>query len=376
MSARDEVRWQVGRGLPAIEALEKPWNRLARVPRRSPTADATWARCVWRALRGGDDDALHVHSLWEGDRLLAALPLRPTGRLLRGAAALTDMRFTTYCAIAWDETRADVPGRILDHLLRDADLLEVRRLAVDDPLCTGLGRAAQERGLPVVHDPMGGDAWTPLAGRSWDDLRRSMSTKLRKNTERAIRQLGQSGSLEFEVVEDHPRLVELVRECFELESLGWKNERGWTVVSTPDALQFYSDLARACAAEGRLALYLLRVDGKIVAFDYCIRAGGRIDLLKTTYHPELARQSPSNVLRYMVWQHEAERGEVDEYHFGGTSEWKRRWAEQEHPLVQLRIYGRGVRARAARLGPRMRHAVRRNPTLRKLLRPRRRGGSA
>src|SRR5439155_1287392 len=83
---------------------------------------------------------------------------------------------------------------------------------------------------------------------------------------------------------------------------------------------------------GRLALYTLRLNSTLIAFEYCLRHNGRIDLLKLSYHPDFGRYSPNNALRFLLLQRELESGGVRSYHMGLVSEWKARWAPRLEPL--------------------------------------------
>jgi len=175
--------------------------------------------------------------------------------------------------------------------------------------------------------------------------RNLISTTLRKK-----RQLARLGELEFDVVTGGPALQQVLAECFALETLGWKGQRGAPIISQPDTLQFYSELAEASAAAGRLALYTLRLNSTLIAFEYCLRHNGRIDMLKLSYHPRFGHHSPGNVLRLLVLEGEIKSGETRSYHMGLASEWKTRWATRLEPLCWLGIYDRGFRGTVAYLG--------------------------
>ena len=121
------------------------------------------------------------------------------------------------------------------------------------------------------------------------------------------------------------------------------------ISSRPDTLQFYTELAETSAAAGRLALYTLRLDSTLIAFEYCLRHNGRIDLLKLSYHPDFGHYSPGNVLRFLLLDQEIKSGDTRSYHMGLVSPWKARWATRLEPLCRLRIYDPGIRGTAAYL---------------------------
>ncbi len=336
--------WQVERGVPGVAALASPWNALAHRPGAPPTNDAIFVGALWKAIGSRNDRALHVHGLFEGDRLRGLLPLVRSGGWLRTWTDVWDVRFTPQLAATLDETLPGLGGHALQHLFEGADCLELHRADVISGGPRRLLDAARERGLPVVVVPMGGDAYARL-DRAWEEVRAGLPNRLRKNTEQAIRRLERDGELLVERTTDRDRVDALVTECFELEALGWKATSGWTVLHTPEALQFYTELARAELEAGRLGISTLRHDGKLIAYEYLVRSDDRIDLLKCSYHPDYAKLSPSNVLRFLIWQEEIERGEIRRYHFGGTSDWKKRWSAETSDLVCLRIYSDGLRGR-------------------------------
>ena len=210
-----------------------------------------------------------------------------------------------------------------------------------------LARAARERGFRVSQDMRGAEAVIdlPASPAEFPLSRNLISTTLRKK-----RQLARLGELEFDVVTGGPALQQVLAECFALETLGWKGQSGAPIISRPDTLQFYSELAEASAAAGRLALYTLRLNSTLIAFEYCLRHNGRIDMLKLSYHPRFGHHSPGNVLRLLVVEGEIKSGETRSYHMGLASEWKTRWATRLEPLCWLGIYDRGFRGTVAYLG--------------------------
>ena len=328
----------------AVETLGDLWRQLTDAPEAPPTGDPMWHRVYWRAF-GADGPAPRVHALRVGDEVSAIIPVRRTGRLLRQWSSGVNAH-TPYWTFALG---GQVAVAAVEHLMASAQVLDFGPLYACGVLTDALARAARGRGLRVSQDAHGADAVIDLPA-SWAELRRSFRTKLVGNTFRALRQLRRLGRLDFEVVTGGAALPQVLTECFALETLGWKGWRGGTPIrSRPDTLQFYSELAGVSAAAGRLALYTLRLNSTLIAFEYCLRHNGRIDLLKLSYHPDFGRYSPNNALRFLLLQRELESGGVRSYHMGLVSEWKARWATRLEPLCRLRIYDPGARGTLAYL---------------------------
>ena len=298
-----------------------------------------WQRVYWRAFQLPGRGP-RVHALRVDDELIAIIPLRRTGRFIRrwlsGANAHTPY---------WTPALGPSPqaaGRALEHLMASVHMLDLGPVYVRRAETEAIVQAARERGLRVSLDAHGPDAVMDLPASS-GELRRSLGAKLVANISRRRRHLAQLGRLEFEVITGGAALQQVLAECFTLETLGWKGQRGAPISSRPDTLQFYSDLAAAAAAAGQLALHTLRLNSTLIAFEYCLRHNGRLDLLKESYHPDFARYSPGNILRFHILQSEIELGAVRTYHLGMVSEWKARWARRSEPLCRLRIYDTGFR---------------------------------
>jgi CelD/BcsL family acetyltransferase involved in cellulose biosynthesis len=361
-------RWEVGTARADLDRDVDGWNALAHSRSSSLFSDAAWVRTFADAFLPGERVFLHVLA---GDgRAAAVLPLRKDGRLLPAWSVLAN-HHTPGPPFAVDEGAPEVYGRILDHLLRSARVVDFGALPSESAPCRRLIAAARERNLLCAVKGASADAVIDLRG-GWTRLRAALPSSLRKNAEAGRRKLEALGALAFEVVERPGDLDRVLEECFHLETLGWKGRRGTPIKSSPAALRFYTELAHAAAAQSRLALYTLRVGGRLVAFEYCLRGQGRIALLKISYDPEFARHSPGHVLRCRILQRESERGEIAVYSMGPESSWKARWATRIEPMTRLRVYGPGLASTAAfAAGPALRMWLGRSAALRGLARRRR-----
>jgi len=362
------LRWKVIRGTAAVEALAggmlvRDWDQLAQSTSPSPTADAIWTRCFWSAF-GEDDDALALHAAYRGDRLVGMLPLRRQGRVLQRWASISNAH-SPRCSYALDTHDRDIPAGALEHLLNDVDMIDIERIPPDDPLVSGVLSAAEEQRLRVDARESGGDHVIELRS-PWDECRRALPSKMVRETSRKLRQLEAQGTLEFNVVRAEPDMSRTLSLCFELEMKGWKGDHGSPIAASPRTLTFYSRLAQEESAAGRFALYVLKFEGRLVAYELCLRAQGRIEQLKPSYDPALRRYSPGNILRYRVLEHEVARGEVTTYHLGDPATWKYHWAKRVDPLVRLRVFRASVPAAAHWGSLRARDLVHRSAALRRL----------
>jgi len=142
----------------------------------------------------------------------------------------------------------------------------------------------------------------------------------------------------------------------------WKGANHSAMASKPATLGFYTDLAKAAADAGALSLYTLRLDGKLIAFDYSLTRLRIVYVLKLSYDATLAKYSPSNVLLRLRLQDEIENRTATRYDFGIASAWKLRWTRKVSRIVFFRIYLDHPRARTAYyLGPALRSRIKSLP---------------
>jgi CelD/BcsL family acetyltransferase involved in cellulose biosynthesis len=361
-SGENIMRWEVLYGLAAIERTADAWNDLAHASSLSPVADALWMRCWWRAF-GKNDRSLAVHALYENDRLLAILPLQRRGRLIRTWKPAFDGN-APYSMFALDEGHPEVATEIVSHLLQDADEIELGPIHAKGPIYQAVRDAAQAQGLITAESDAGVDLVMKVFS-PWEELKQTIPAKTRQETGRKKRQLERLGRLDLEIVTSGPALRPALDACYAIEARTWKRSAGSAVLLDPQDRQFFDELADCMGEAGRFALYLLKLDDRIIAYEYSLRAQGKIDSLKPSFEPELARYSPGNVLRWMILESEAGRGEVTSYGMGPPYAHKQHWTRLADPLCRLHVYKpRAMSKLACALGPKTRSLLKKSDALR------------
>lgn len=341
-------------GRDALDVIASAWDDCAEAMDAPPVCDPIFTRCLADSFLT-EEEKLSLHLLWQGPRLVAAVPMIRTGRMPRAWSSF-DNPHHPYWLFPLDLRVDGAAESVVEHLLAGSDCLLFRRLHPEGPLCRALVRATESQGLDAILTPAPhADAFVRMAG-SWDGFRKTLSRNVTSDVPRKLRKLEKLGRLDFEIVTSGPSLRPILDECLQLETRGWKGVYGKPIVTDPATHRFYTSLAKSLGARNRFALYLLRLDGRIIAFEYCIRHRGRIDMLKLSFDPELSQLSPGSVLRWLLFQHEIEAGVIRSYHLGNPrvgprgSTWKLRWATDVVPLCALRIYNRNVVGKLAYYG--------------------------
>ncbi|MEQ8789558.1 MAG: GNAT family N-acetyltransferase [Pirellulaceae bacterium] len=189
----------------------------------------------------------------------------------------------------------------------------------------------------------------------WPAYEARWSGNHRRSVRVGLRRLEEEGDVQFEAVH-YPRredLESLLREGFEVEDRSWKGAEGSSVLKSPGMFEFFLRQAQSLAERGQLELYLLRLDGRPIAFEYCYVAGGVCYSHKLGYDQQYARCAPGLVLRKMQLEQlfaDDDRGTFNT--LGILCETKAKWSTRAYSV------GRLVVSTGHELSPLLMHAYR------------------
>lgn len=316
----------------------QPWNELAERDPDATLLGHDWTAQAWKSLgsrarvlgvRGANGEWQGFAGLgWRRPRWLAFLAVARSQRLDAVGASpeiWSAVGRHLRCRRDWD---------VLDlEFLRPASAAWVRQLW---PRC---GLAVHERGEVRQHE-IGLE-------RPWAAIEAGFSPYLRANFQRRWKRLRALGDTQLQL---HTReLQPHLSECFALESAGWKGQQGTAMAKNAGLHRFYRQLAYRLAARGRLHLYLLRLNQRVIAFELCVASprSGRLYSLKIAYAEDLRTCSPGQVLRWMLLQDAREHFRHYEF-LGDDAPWKSDWSTDLTTLRHLRIYNRTLRGQARR----------------------------
>jgi GNAT acetyltransferase-like protein len=208
---------------------------------------------------------------------------------------------------------------------------------------TALGAESGARLLPgtLIRSP-----YVLLAG-DFDSFRAGLARKFRRGIDRRRRRLEELGELTFEFIDDFGGGVGdgdldlLLDVGFELEASGWKRGEGTAIVSSPRRGQFYRAIADWASERGWLTLAFARLDGRPIAFDFCIEHGGRVYVLKGGYDPEFAKYGVSALLIEETIARAFDAGHESYELLGDADDYKMQLTDLVHERRHLQAFGRG-----------------------------------
>jgi CelD/BcsL family acetyltransferase involved in cellulose biosynthesis len=313
-----------------IEPLVDEWEHLARRSEAAPFLWPGWVSAWWRAFGAGQ---LQILTVYEDGSLTGVLPLR----WLRGALGSTTNSTTPLFGFVAEKDKA------VELLSRALFSLEPRRISLSFMLPTDAGvsltlSAAEAARYRVFPESIQAAPYVAIDG-DWEAYEGGLRRKFRSELRRRRRRLEEEGRLALEICDGKERLDELLEEGFRVEGSGWKGDYGTSIDSRPVTRRFYTEVARWAADRDWLRLAFLRLDGRALAFDYCLQYNGTHYLLKTGYDPAFGKFAPGMIIRHMMLARAFSEGTTtyDFLGLGSDYAWKREWTgtQQERLFMQM-----------------------------------------
>jgi CelD/BcsL family acetyltransferase involved in cellulose biosynthesis len=144
------------------------------------------------------------------------------------------------------------------------------------------------------------------------DLYLSGFQKMKANLKRFRKKLEQRGQVSVEIVRGSSAGVELLPEFLQLEASGWKGRTQTAILCNQHEEAFYSAFAAMLSAEGRLEWHLIRVDGRLVAAQFCYMCGRSLILDKYAFDEEFAECRPGTLLTELTFREAFARDDIAE----------------------------------------------------------------
>jgi CelD/BcsL family acetyltransferase involved in cellulose biosynthesis len=312
-----------------FDELRPEWERLAELG-RLPFVRHAWFAAWWRAF--GEGRHLQICALWNGSELTGVFPLAARGRSLE---ALANVHSPVFRPLARD---GEALGRLAEAAVERAPgVLRVPELLAGDPAAEALAAAGRSAGrLTLVES----GRLAPLVETTGElsGFLQAMDRKARKDLERRRRKLESEQQASFAPVAVPSDLERELTAGFDVEASGWKGERKTAVERAPSASAFYRRLAEEFAAEDRLRLSTISVEGRTIAFDYCLLDHGRLWILKGGYDEAFRRYAPGLLLTLAQIERAFELGLEAVELCGNVAPWKLRFATASRSLCSVLSY--------------------------------------
>jgi len=183
----------------------------------------------------------------------------------------------------------------LGHLGRDRAMpptLLMPLLKEDGPFAATLGAILQRAGLPVAAF---GRHQRPQLAPGSDRLHyveNVLDPRRHRELRRTGRRLADLGALLINAATEPSAVAEAAQDFFALEASGWKGRAGTAVALHDDTRRFMIAVLSAFAAERRVTITRIMIDGRSIAAAITLRSGDQAWYWKTAYDDKFAHYAP------------------------------------------------------------------------------------
>lgn len=314
-----------------IEGLIAEWEALCDQVNASIFLRPGWFTCWWDAFGVGSQEVLAVR---QAGRLAGVLPLFHSRTSL---ISQTNWHSPHFGSVSLDHASEQelIEGALARARVRGR--LDLGLIAADDPAVSRLTATARRNGFRTIVRTMERSPFVALDD-DWETFEGRLPSKRRSDLRRRQRRLDELGSCEFGCHDGSERLDELLAEGFSVEEAGWDGRDGTPISARADTRVFYRRIAEWGVEHGVLRLFFLRLDGRAIAFAFCLVDGKSLCVLKLGFHPHQARLAPGLLLTRSMIAHAFE-ADYRTYEFLGQVEpYKMIWTRQCRERVRVQAF--------------------------------------
>ena len=335
---RDGYSFGVVSDLAGLRSLEPEWNRLhASVAGSLVTQRFDWCWNALETLRHWHGATIWCLTARSGGTLVMVWPFAiHAGKRFRWAqqAGSVYLEYQSLLVAEACDASAIIPDAW--HLIKrsiPADVLEIRRVQFGTPLALFL-RSQRFVGDAKIEHVTTVD-WHEY--KDWQDYLASRGRSYFSGLRRKRRRLAEQGTIAFEAVEDRQEFYDLLGILYR-DKLLWMRETGKTSpwIGREDYRVFLTKLAERPTSAGRVAMFVLRLNGKPIATEVSLVSRSRCDWFIGSFDDQWGKYSPGQILQEFCLKWAFDRGIT--YGFGwGEEPYKDHWVNKHDRIVTYTV---------------------------------------
>jgi CelD/BcsL family acetyltransferase involved in cellulose biosynthesis len=179
-------------------------------------------------------------------------------------------------------------------------------IAEDEPFAAALGAILQRTQMPCADFARHHRALLAPRQDRAHYLENAVSAHRHRELRRSGRRLSDTGALLFTTASEPATVAAGLEDFFSLEASGWKGEAGTAAAHHEEVTSFIKTALPALAAEGKVAVHRLLLDGRAIAAAITLHSGDSAWYWKTAYDETFARFAPGVLLSAALTEELAE----------------------------------------------------------------------
>ena len=324
------------RSLDELPELSKAWEELlSEYPMATAFSSMEWLTSWWRSF--GSGGKILVLAIFSSDsRLVGVAPLSIFRERFGGFLSLRVLRLMGDGS--GDSDNLDLPVRpgfekylaraVLQYMEKQKqewDLCQLNTMPPDSLVAESIVESLKPNWVFFEYSSVCSSIALPGA---WDEYLQRLGGEDRKNLERYRRRLEKRYSIRIYRCTRESELPVCLEALFRLHQSRWQNAGEPGSFASSQRREFYHQVSRRLLGRGLLELWVIELDGAIVAVQFAFRFRNKVFQLQEGYDPERASDRVGFILRGAVIKQLISEG-VQSYDFlGGTDPYKTRWGAQ------------------------------------------------
>ena len=332
------------RGFSSFLGLEKEWNSvLQKSENDSIFLRHEWFRSWWEAY--GAEKELLILLIKENGELLGICPFMISKGHFRGfpikKISFIENDETPRLNMIYIKGRNEIVGTIIGYLLqkvKEWNILILNKIPVDSESYAMIQKVCRENKLFFFNKTSWQSPFLKIE-TDWNTFYKNTSQRLKKRLRYNNNQLKKLGDIEISQIDGREKDLE---DVFSIGRSSWKNKIDKSISSTEENKKFFSSLTATADTKGWLYVWMMKANGKPVAFEYDLQYKGKVHALRSEFDEEYASYSPGAVLENFIIKSIFENG-FKEYDMGGSAdEYKKHWTTSIREHVNILVFNKGL----------------------------------
>jgi CelD/BcsL family acetyltransferase involved in cellulose biosynthesis len=280
-----------------MDAIADEWRDLHARVGRTPFSDYDWVRCWWNTMSGiYANSRLVVVIGRQGKELAGVLPLFVSSRMGLRFLYPAGYKVFHFCEMLAGDTAQAIELWTAAKNAGGYDIADLRDVYPGTLAYEALSRVGNQRDVTKAYYLN----FKFRSGREWFS---SLSAKIQSGHRKHLKKLEENGVVTFDVIKDAARAAEFVAHMVEEKASAYQARDRHGVLEYPEFIPYLRAQITRAADQERLLLFVLRCDGRAIAYNLCFPFAGVVQGYFMTHDHEWARYSPGRVLiiKHLEW---------------------------------------------------------------------------
>ncbi len=341
-SADANLTLKVFRGVAGLRELAPQWSALAEQLTSPALSQYPEYYQAYTAAFSPQPDECFITAFYRDESLVAVMPMRAVRRKaivlgvwalkfpeipmpIRDVLVLPGVSFQGILHCLTEQLETETPWHYL-HLAR----------VLETSVVPSIGSISEK--TLAVRRRVGNSHALDVSASGY--IQTHLNSRARNNLRRNRKKLAGLGRYEFRTADSLPALETAFESFLDAEAAGWKSVRGGkrAVKLHRNQTDFYRDLMRRSAAQGRCHIHLLLLDGRAIAADYCILTKNSCYSLKHGYDEKFSSVAPGNLLREYTINYYCARPKIRSVDLISEQPWHLTWRPVRRKVFDIKIF--------------------------------------